>query len=105
MITESLPLIPLRVVRAMMSAAVPEHSTCTAGTSSSAASLASRESELMRGRRSLQRRGSPAVGGISRQRSGMALLRLTEAQQNDADHDTDGAGQFCKRQALPEQRD
>src|SRR5713226_1772740 len=92
MITDRLALTRLSVVRAMMSAAVPEHSSCTAGTSRNAASLASRESESMRGRKSRQRSGRPAVGGISRQRSGMAVLRFAEAQQNDAQYDTGGAG-------------
>src|SRR5260370_41299299 len=105
MITERLPLICLSVVRAMMSAAVPEHSICAVGTPRSSASVVPRESTFARGRKSRHRRGRPAVGGTSRQRSGMAVLRLAEAQQNDAEHDAGRAGQLCGGYVFAEQDD
>ena len=77
--TDRRMLTRLKVVRAMTSAAVQEHSSCTSGTSRSAASLASKETALLTGMKSRQRRGRPAVGGISRHRSSM-MIRTKNGQ-------------------------
>src|SRR5204863_511723 len=76
-------------VNATINAAVPEHSTCAAGTFSSSASAPSNDRRT--GRKSRQRSGKPAVGGTSRQRSNMTVLRTAETQQHDAGDDADRA--------------
>src|SRR5438270_339736 len=101
--TERLPLARLSVVRATMSAAVPEHSICTEETRRNAESRVSRDWETPRSRKSRHWIGSPAVGGTSRHDSGMALLRLAEAQQDDAQHDANGASEFQRRENFVEQ--
>src|SRR5229473_1978715 len=100
MITERRALARLSVVRMTINAAVPEHSICTAGTSSNEARPSSSVSVVAE-KKSRQRSGSPAVGGTSCRWSGrFTMLRLAEAQQNDAGDDAGGAGDLSQRQVL-----
>src|SRR5436305_1025131 len=102
MITLRRSLERFRVVRAITSAAVPEHSSCTEGTSRNAANTCSSESRRAPGTKSRHVIGRPAVGGTSRQRLGMALLRLADAEKNDSCDDAGRAGEFCYRKAFAE---
>src|SRR5947209_789035 len=90
-ITERLLLLFLSVVRAMISAAVPEHSSCTEGTSRKSANDCASDGDFRRGLKSRHCSGSPAVGGTSRHASRMigdGSSRFAEAQHDDSCDDT-----------------